>query len=155
MRHYRQSKLPSGLITLEELARTSAAVDEQPFHPIPANLVIATARIPAPQEAPLPYRSIECDGIDELVGSGVSAWRETLAWLGSGATKVTLAHAERRHFEEETTPSGLIIASNEPKIPEFEGYYASAAEMDALEAMTGQINAGLAQPVDAGVGNYL
>lgn len=156
IRHYRQTKLPSGLITLEELARTQAMVAAPANTTVPGKLIIAHSSKPQSTEAPLPAKSVECADIPSFINDGVAAWEETLTWLGGGACRVSLAHAERRRFEEETTPSGLIIASSEPQVPEFEGYYATTDEMVALETMTNRINDSLA-PVtdDTPVGNYL
>lgn len=153
IRHFRQTTMPSGLISVEEIAQTTAYIDHARLNTRPNGFIIPMPASPAPHIPDLPNKSVDCKNIAEFVDNGVSAWREMLSYLGDSVIKVILAHAEVRKVEEAITASGLILPA-EPSHAEFVSYTSTPEEIEALETMTNRINdTFLSQPVT--VGNYL
>jgi hypothetical protein len=150
---------PSGLVVIEEIARTVPVLPTEKPKAGNGNIMIPTAShalmlelVDKADASGKLVESIECDSLEEFAASGVRRWRELVPRLG-GVTSVSLDLAEKSRWTDATSPQGVVLP--EPATREFEGYFASPDEIEALSKMALEISVHLRQNPANNTGVYV
>ncbi len=135
MSHSRVAPAQSGLIVVEEIARTNPRVLEA----VHSSSIVVPPRAYYERSSETSVQTldtIDCEDLGQFTDRGASRWLELIPRLGKVGT-IRLNLAERLNVTEPTTASGIILP-DAPEV-EFKGYFAFPDEIEALESMAARV----------------
>ena len=165
LRHFReQTTSKSGLVGLEEIARTVATISASREHRAVDGLITPNAwqvhevtRTRAPQTAEPPelIDETQCEGIEDFVAQGVRRWDGLIGTVGGMITRIQLEIAGNYRVDPLQTNSGILV-DGPPRV-QFQSFAAQPEEIEALERIAFAANRIISLPATGttGEGNYL